>query len=319
MKSKNITTDQFDLKMRDGLRLKFHYCQTEKPTLLLLFLPGFEGDFNQYKRLFYAFLQVNEAAIFCMTIRGESHNKKGIFHVDHDDQLFNDTQDLFLHMQLNYPNIPVYVCAHSGGSSLAVRLTTSDLSQQVAGLFLIEPVFPGDMEIDREPTPFIYTLNHFANQWKIASLPEKPMIENKWDYRFSIIRYFIGEAIPFFNRFVVLKVREKKDLPWKRYTGTYQRSYACSYHQLELKKRLKQLHCPVWMAVGENDEYTLPQAMISVVNWNVSPEYLRDVYQVNKVTHFGSLAVAASLLTRWLRQEAERNLSEIEVKEEVPA
>jgi len=316
MKINNIIDGLLDLKMRDNTTLSFNYCETKEVNSIFIFLPGFGGDYHQYKRLFYSFLQANNASVFFMTMRGESLVDKSFFHVSSADQFLHDIQDLFFHIRNTYPTIPIFVCAHSGGSSLALRFVTRQKVSDIAGLFLIESVFPGDFDVDRDPISWVYKLINFRRHWKVVKLKEKPFVENKWDFRFSVIKFIMSELFPFLDHWVVLKVRENKTKPWKRYTAAYQNSYACSYFKSELKKKLRKLQCPVWIVVGENDEHTLAQAVMCVFNWNISPDYLREIYFVKGVTHFGSLPLVPSLITRWLRQEntIKKNLNSQEIE-----
>lgn len=305
---KNIKNGLLDLTMRDNTPLSFNYCETEKTNFILLFVPSFGGEYNQYKRLFYGFLQSNDAAVFCMAIRGQSKKKDNFFHVDNTNQFLSDIEDLFSHIRTMYSDIPVYVCAHSGGSSLATKFVTNQAKSIIKGLFLIEPVFAGDMEIDRTPIPWAYKLTHFVYQMKLPALPSKPIIPVKWDYYFSVIKFLASNL---FGKLVVLKVRENNESPWKYYTGAYLRSYSFSYNPQELKKTLRKIKCPMWVILGENDEYTSSEAITSILNWNVSPESLRELYLAKGTTHFGSLSISASLITRWLRQEnsAKKNIN----------
>jgi len=303
MKKKHITEQTLCLQMRDGVTVSCAYLQSPNPKAVVIFSMGFAGEVSHYRRMFYTLLQASDVALYCITCRGQSSTNENYFHIEDEDLLVGDMEELYSHIELAHREIPIYVCAHSGGSALAIKLVTSRVGLSAAGLFLIEPVFAGDMEVCREHPNWLYKMVHLWFQGKLVDIPDHPKVEDKWTYKFSMLRYELGLIFPFIRRSVYLRVKPDNDSPWQSYTGNYMRGYAMEYSNFELKSRLKNVHCPVWIAMGESDEYSYPDGIRSLLNWHLPPGKLRDFRLFKGITHFGTLTVAGSVISRWLKTE----------------
>lgn len=302
-KKARIIEKTLELQMADGKLVSCAYLSVEQPKYVMIFLQGFGGEASQYRRLFYSLLQTTPIAIYCMNLRGGEDENKHVFHIEDPQTLSNDMEHLHAYAKSTHPNIPLYVCAHSGGSGLALKLVTSRAGANIAGLFLLEPVFAGDMEIDYEHSAWLYKFVHYLFQQKNVNALVRPEVQTKWMYKFSIIKYVLSLLHSFFNRFVSLKVRADEKSEWNYYTGNYIKGYSLNYSNFELKNRLRQVHCPLWIAGSEDDEYTYLEGLISIVNWHVAPNNIRDIKSFKGISHFGTLNVASSLIARWLKLE----------------
>jgi|GEM_PF-1901490 len=291
------------LQMIDGKLVSCTYLSVKQPKYVMIFSHAFGGEASHYRRMFYSILQTTPMAIYCMDLRRGEGDNKHIFDVEDPQILSNDMEHLHAYVKNTHPNVPLYVCAHSGGSGLALKLVTSRAGANIAGLFLLEPVFAGDMEIDYEHSTWLYKFVHYLFQHKKVKALVRPEVQTKWTYKFSVIKYVLSLLHSFFNRFVFLKVRADEESEWNYYTGNYIKGYSLNYADFELKNRLRQIHCPLWITAGENDEYTYLDGLISVVNWHVAPNNIRDIKSFKGISHFGTLNVASSLIARWLKLE----------------
>jgi len=303
MKKNTITEEKLELQMEDGVFTTCTCLRVEQPKYVMIFSHAFGGKAEQYRRMFYALSQVIPISIYCMDLRGGDPQNGNIYHVDDPQTLSCDMEQLYTYVRNIYPHIPLYFCAHSGSSALALKLVTSRVGVDIAGLFLIEPVFPGDFEIYYENSSWLYKAIHYSPQKKVVKALQQPKIENKWTYKFSVINYILSSLHSIFNKFILLKVRSEKGGDWDNYTSNYIKGYSTSYTDFELKQRLGQLHCPLWVAAGENDEYTYIDGLVSTIKWHVPPNKIRDIKLLKGVSHFGTLSVASSLIARWLKLE----------------
>jgi len=280
---------------RDGVHLGYRFYTNAAPRAVLILLPGFALTSRDYVAFCSALAQLAGTAVYSLDLRGHGDSAGRLGDVDYAGQLCDDLHDAFAHVRERHRDIPVGLCAHSSGCSLAIQLLSAPNPPGPMGLFLIAPVFCGHLEFDRHQTR-LHRLVHFCQQGRKHAKVVPSKLQIKQQFHFFLGRYVLARFFPGGGRMTVLKVRPNDKTPWMTFTRRFYQGYRCA----DPRTQLAELSCPVWMMVGEEDEFTLPQAVISMLHWHVAPSLLRDIQHVRGVGHFTVFSVAAMLLARWL-------------------
>jgi alpha-beta hydrolase superfamily lysophospholipase len=276
--------------------LAYRFYANAKARAVLILLPGFALTSQDYVAFCSVLAQRTLAAVYSLDLRGHGDSGGRQGDVDYVGQLSDDVRDALAHIRNRHPDIPVGLCAHSSGCSLAIQLLSASGAPKLMGLFLIAPVFCGHLEFDRRQT-WLHRLVHLCRQARRLPNTAPSKFQINQQFRFFLARYILAPMCPGGQRITVLTVRANDKLPSIRYTRRFYQGYRCA----DPRAQLSRLSCPVWMMVGEEDEFTQPAAVISVVRWYVAPNLLRNVQNIRQVGHFTVFSVAATLLAQWIK------------------
>jgi pimeloyl-ACP methyl ester carboxylesterase len=283
---------------RDGTRLAYRLYRAAAAKAVIIVLPGFALDSKDYMA-FCRTLMRFAVTLYSPDLRGHGCSEGRPGDVDHVGQLGEDLADLCAHVRATNPGLPLILCAHSSGCSLAIAfLSRAAPPEGLAALFLIAPVFCGYLEYDRHQT-LVYRLTHLGRYFALPARvppPHKAEVSGQ-QFRYYLWRSLFGRLLPGHQRQIVLAVDSGRNGGWRRFTRRFYDSYRCP----DLTSRLSGLPCVTWAMVGCEDEFTIPEAVVSTLRWHVPPRQLREIRLLKGVGHFTIFRLAALVLARWVQ------------------
>lgn len=285
-----------DFPMRDGCRISYRIYEHEQPQSVLLLLPGFGLNSDDYVSLCERLVKTSPTIVYNLDLRGHGNSQGIAGDVAYIGQLQDDFADVMAALGARHPELPLVLTAHSGSSSLAIAYLAAQKNSQVKALFLIAPVFFGYMEFDRQ----IKKAYRYVYYGRYHHQPYENVISTltvNQQFRYSLGRHMLAMVLPWQQRMRVLQVRRDEGQSWKGYSFRFVQSYRC--HRLQ--DALEDISVPVRVLVGMEDEVILPDAVFSMLNWHLAPNVLRETRCLRGMGHFSILAVSALLLGQWLR------------------
>ncbi|MBF4801481.1 alpha/beta hydrolase [Aeromonas hydrophila] len=292
----NDEDELHEFSVRDGCRINCRIYRNIKPQSVLLLLPGFGLSSDDYIPFCERLVKTTPTVVYSPDLRGHGKSQGVPGDVAYIGQLQDDLTDLLAAIKYRHPGIPLIIAAHSGSSSLAIAHLAAQQDSVVRALYLIAPVFFGYMEFDRQIKP-AYRYIYYGKYNRVPHENVASKFNVNQQFRYSLKRHLIAEALPFQRKICVLQVRRDKEQPWKKYSFRYLKSYRCPH----LQNALEKISVPVRVLVGAEDEVILPDAVISTLHWHLAPNILREMRCLRGMGHFSILAVSALLVSQWLR------------------
>ena len=290
------------LLMRDGCRIHYRHYSTATPQSVMLLLPGFGLTSEDYVSCCQHLVKSSAVIVYSPDLRGQGQSHGAAGDVAYIGQLQDDLSDMIAAVQQYHPGLPVVLAAHSGSSSLAISYLATQPAPMVVALYLLAPVFFGHMEYDRKIQRAYQFIYYGRYHRKPAAHPASLLKVNQ-QFRYSLLRHGLGKIFTALQSITVLQVRRDTGQPWRGYSFRFLQSYRCS----DLTQSLERLRVPVWVMAGQEDEVMLPDAVFSLLNWNLAPGVLRETRCLPRMGHFSILAMAATVMGHWLRATVTRH------------
>lgn len=286
-----------EFEMTDGIVLSTLHEPREAPRAVVLLIPGFALTCEDYAVFIAALSRQMNAAVYALDLRGQGRSGGRPGDIEHENRLSRDITELTQALSGLHAGRPIWWVAHSSGGSLALRTLDSNRTFVPNGLVLIAPVICGHIEFDRRRMTM-----HRLRQRLIYGrvLPQSESKNGGRDsFRFSLLVSLLGRILPWAGGLTVLEVSRPEHFKTLAFSSRFFRGYYCK----DPAGALERMPCPLWMMIGEEDEYSLPSAVTGLVKWNTAPGRLRAAEEIKGQGHFEIFAVATVLLNKWLRDD----------------
>lgn len=290
MKTENVIT----FPMGDGTQLAARCYSPETPRATALLIPGFALTSNDYATFSPALSRMTGAIVYSMDLRGQGQSGGTPGDIDHEDRLSSDISTMTAMLRQRHPKLPIWWIAHSSGASLALRTFHSSPDKTPDGLVLIAPVLCGHLEFDRHQTSIHRLRQRLRYGGTLPNAVKRQ--ENHETFEFSLFRNLLARMFRLAGKLTVLTLHRPECPHPLTFSARFFQGYQCKDPAGVLEK----IPCPLWMLIGDEDEYSCPAAVTGLVKWNTAPDRLCAAERIRGQGHFSILAVAAILLARWL-------------------
>lgn len=143
-----------ELQARDGMRLSYLCIEPPEPRVVLMFLHGAAMDSEPYIPFVTALGRLG-VSVYLLNLRGHGASSGPRGEVSYIGQYEDDVQDLIVHIRKKVKDLPLFLGAHSMGSSVMVRTLARYGTDAISGIVFVAPVFLGHLELLRDP-PTLY-------------------------------------------------------------------------------------------------------------------------------------------------------------------
>lgn len=284
------------LAMSDGWTLPYTCYPAPRAQAVMVFVHGLGVDANVYSLLAMAIAR-SGVVVVVPSLRCDPDPRTGVIDLDDCERQTEDLVSLVDTLERDYPGLPVTVGAHSVGCSLVMR-SLSRLEARVARVCLIAPVWAGLPDYARKNTPadrFIHVTRHL--QWptpQMGSLRHEA-VSVGW----SLLNMFAGRWWPHRHggRPVVIE-RGGADATARRYSYRH----FVSFHCADLEQRLLATRVPMFIALAQDDDYSLSSAVVSSLHWDRGVGTSRTVLVSHDADHVSILRSSLAPLLQWIRQ-----------------
>ena len=256
---------------------------------------------NSYTNVIYTSygrcLSQSDNVVCLLNLRGNgaSGGLKG--RVDYTGQLEDDVQQVILQLAESYPEVPIVLSGHSGGTAICLRYADRYKFNEIAGLILMAPIIQPNPEASRYDMPGTWFLKLF----KRAGGGSRSMPKNK---RNQLPKIFVGRIIlawifPFLRNINTVSFPRNGDLHEGR---TFDFSYKTmkNYFISNYAAVFSRISGPVFISIGSDDDVTLPSFINSISDEYISSDSKSECHILDDVNHINVVRKSQRKVASWL-------------------
>lgn len=294
----------------DQVHLAYQLCLPAEPKSLILLIHGLGLDGSFYE--WFGKTLAQQGHLVCLPdLRGHGRSGGPRGDVSYIGQHTDDLLALLTHLHATYPALPLLIGAHSAGNSLLLRLL-AQCQLTLAGTFLLAPVFNGYARFSRRQD----LTDRLAYRLSNLSAPpvwEKPVRDGQVlvDVKLHLANCLLATTFPNWlgglhaltsTRSLAVNTSATSNDANTPQVQHFSYRHFASLCCPNLERTLAGIRVPVFLAIGENDQFTFPRAALSLFRWSLPPQTPRQLLEVKRCGHFSLMTIAGLLVNRWLAE-----------------
>lgn len=288
--------------MADGVLLSGLLIKgSEAPKSIVLHLHA-----NSYTNVIYTSyarcLSQGNNVVCLLNLRGNgaSGGLKG--RVGYTGQLEDDVQQVVLQLAKSYPEVPIVLSGHSGGTAICLRYADRYKFHEIAGLILMAPIIQPNPEASRYDMPGTWFLKLF----KRASGGGRSIPKNKKNQlpKIYVSRIILAWIFPFLRNIYTVSFPRDGDLHEGR---TFYFSYKTmkNYFVPNYAAVFSRISAPVFISIGSDDDVTLPSFIDSISSEYISSDPKSECHILDGVNHINVVRKSQRKVASWLASATE--------------
>ena len=296
---KRPSLERITIAVRDGVKLALQRVKAESPRLSVLHLHA--NSYNSMAYIQYATrLALAGVSVFLLDTRGNGKSEGTPGTVGYIGQLEDDLYDVIKSLKSQHTSAPLVLSGHSGGTATMLRYLDQYGDSEFAGLILLSPVLPTVIEASRfdlEGGLLGYMMEYFRR--KPHFLPPPPETADFLP-KINNIRFQLCKYLPFLRNMPVLTFPGDEEAARKtgrnlKFSYKLARCYVVENYD-DIYRRLRK---PLFLAIGDQDDATHPELILSIGAWCLDPALARHVAILPDTNHLNIARKAADLIVEW--------------------
>lgn len=294
----------------DRTTLAYQLCLPAEPRSVVLLIHGLGLDGSVYE--WFGKTLAQQGHLVCLPdLRGHGRSGGPRGDVTYIGQHTDDMLALLQHLHATYPALPLLPGAHSAGNSLLLQVLAR-CELPLAGTFLLAPVLNGHARFSRRQDladRLAYRASQLTNPpiWPQPPSDGQITVDVKlhlWNcLAATLLPKWLGglRALTSSRSLQPSPAQADSDVNQPQIQHFSYRHFA-SLCCPKLEQTLAGIRVPLLLAIGENDQFTFPRAVVSLFRWGLPPQTPRQLQQVKRCGHFSLMTIAGLVVNRWLSE-----------------